>query len=310
MKRHAALAMMATAGLSVAPMLAQNQDHAEHAAHAMAQAAPANPKLPADEEGAKQRLNTSPRHYDWVDIDIPSGGPPVKTFVVHPERTDKAPVVIVIQEIFGLSDWIRGVADQLAAEGFIALAPDLLSGHGPNGGGTDAYPSRDDVTKAVMALAPQEIVARLNAVRDYGLRLPSASGRSASVGFCFGGSQSFAYAVAQPGLRAAVVYYGTATAKPGAAQGSFTPADSLSEIEGAVLGLYGGADDRVTSTVAATAAKMSALGKIYESHIFANAGHGFLRAQSGQNGANLKASEEAWALTVQFLRKYIDLGSA
>jgi carboxymethylenebutenolidase len=240
-----------------------------------------------------------------VKVEV-SGGTPVNTFVVYPERRDKAPVVVVIQEIFGLSDWIRGVADQLAAEGFIAVAPDLLSGHGANGGGTEAYPTRDDVTKAVMSLPQPEMTARLNAVREYGLRLPAANGKSATVGFCFGGSQSFAYAVLQPGLNAAVVYYGTAPSEPGGAQGSFTPAASLSQIKAPVLGLYGGADARIGATIPATEAKMKELGKSYAPHTFENAGHGFLRAQTGQDGANMKASEQAWPMTIGFLRQHTD----
>jgi carboxymethylenebutenolidase len=310
MKARLAVATMAIAGLSVAPAFAQT-NHAEHAGHMREQAAAAAPnnlKLPPDEEGAKQRLSASPRHSEWVKIDV--GGTPVNTFVVYPERKDKAPVVVVIQEIFGLSDWIRGVADQLAAEGFIAVAPDLLSGHGPNGGGTEAYPTRDDVTKAVMSLPQPEMTARLSAVRDYGIKLPSASGKSATVGFCFGGSQSFAYAVAQPGLNAAVVYYGTAPNQPGGAQGSFAPAASLAQIKAPVLGLYGGADARIGATIPATEAKMKELGKSYEPHSFENAGHGFLRAQTGQNGSNMKATEQAWSLTLAFLRKHTESGGS
>jgi carboxymethylenebutenolidase len=275
--------------------------------HAMAQggggrASAAARNLPADDEGAKERLNKSPRHGEWAKVVV--NGAPVNTWVVYPERRDKAPVVLVIHEIFGLSDWIRGVADQLAAEGFIAVAPDLLSGHGPNGGGTEAYASRDDVTKAVPALPRDEVLARLNGVRDYGLKLPAANGKSAVVGFCFGGSQSFAYALAQPGLSAAVVYYGTAPAESGAAPGSFTPAASLANIKPPVLGLYGGSDARIGATVPATEAKMKALGKTYEPHTFEGAGHGFLRAQADQNGANMKASEQAWPMTIAWLKKY------
>src|SRR5881392_1548680 len=160
------------------------------------------------QDWAKARLNNSPRHGEWVEIK--SGDRTIKAFVVYPERKDNAPVVIVIHEIFGLTDWIRSVADQLAADGFIAVAPDLLSGKGPGGGGTEAYSSRDDVTKAVSGLARDEVIARLDAVRDWALARPAANGKGASIGFCWGGSTSFAWAVAQPGLDAAVVYYGTA----------------------------------------------------------------------------------------------------
>ena len=255
-----------------------------------AQAAP-RPSLPASEDTARERVEHSPRHGEFVTVD--AGGTPVRAWVVYPERKDKAPVVVVIHEIFGLTDWIRAVADQLAAEGFIALAPDLLSGKAPNGGGTDAFLSRDDAVKAVSALPRDEVIARLNAVRKYGLSLPAATGKSATVGFCWGGSTSFAYAVAQPALDAAVVYYGTAPDDP----------EALAAIRAPVLGLYGGSDARVDATLDATEAAMKAKGKSYERHVFDGAGHGFLRAQSGQDGANQRATDQAWPLTLAFLRK-------
>ena len=255
-----------------------------------AQAAPP-PSLPASEDTAKERLEHSPRHGEFIIVD--AGGTPVRVWVVYPERKDKAPVIVVIHEIFGLTDWIRAVADQLAAHGFVALAPDLLSGKGPNGGGTDSFPSRDDAVKAVSALPRDEVIARLNAVRKYGLSLPAATGKSATVGFCWGGSTSFAYAVAQPALDAAVVYYGTAPEDP----------EALAAIRAPVLGLYGGSDARVDATLDATEAAMRAKSKSYERHVFDGAGHGFLRAQSGQDGANQRATDQAWPLTTAFLRK-------
>jgi carboxymethylenebutenolidase len=249
------------------------------------------PTLPPSEETAKDRLNASPRHGEFVKVDVQ--GTPVRTWVVYPERKDRAPVVVVIHEIFGLTDWIRAVADQLAAEGFVVVAPDLLSGKGPGGGGSEAYATRDDAVKAVSELPRDEVIARLNAVRTWALGLPAAARSSAAVGFCWGGSTSFAYAVAQPALGAAVVYYGTA------------PSDlaTLVAVKAPVLGLYGGADARVDATLPATEAKMRELGKHFEPHVFDGAGHGFLRAQGGQDGANLKAATQAWPLTVTFLRQ-------
>jgi carboxymethylenebutenolidase len=217
----------------------------------------------------------------------------VHAWIVHPERKDKAPVVIVIHEIFGLTDWIRAVADELAAAGFIAVAPDLLSGKGPGGGGTDAFASRDDVTKAVSSLPREEVIGRLDAVRRYALALPSAAGKSATIGFCWGGSTSFAYAAAQPDLNAAVVYYGTAP-----------DPSALAAVHAPVLGLYGGNDARVSATIDGTRDKMKELGKSYEPHVFDGAGHGFLRAQGGEDGANQKAAEEAWPVTIAFLRRH------
>jgi carboxymethylenebutenolidase len=251
------------------------------------------PGLPPPEETVKERLNTSPRHGEFAKVDV--RGTPVRTWVVYPERKDRAPVVVVIHEIFGLTDWIRAVADQLAADGFIAVAPDLLSGKGPGGGGTDAFASRDDAVKAVSELPRDEVIARLDAVRTWATGLPAATPKTATVGFCWGGSTSFSYAVAQPALDAAVVYYGTA------------PADlaTLAAVKAPVLGLYGGNDARVDATLPATTTKMKELGKTYEPHVFDAAGHGFLRAQGGEDGANLKAAKEAWPLTIAFLRRHL-----
>jgi carboxymethylenebutenolidase len=257
-----------------------------------AAAAPAGHGLPPTEDDAAARLSSSPRHGEFRTVDV--RGTPVRVWVVYPERKDKAPVVLVIHEIFGLTDWIRAVTDQLAAEGFLAVAPDLLSGKGPHGGGSDDFPARDDATKAVSGLDRDEVLARLDAVRDWALAQPSASTSSGTVGFCWGGGTSFAYAVHQPQLDAAVVYYGT------------PPQDlsTLAAVRAPVLGLYGGDDARVTSTVDATREKMHALGKSYEPHVFDGAGHGFLRAQGGQDGANARAAAQAWPLTVDFLRAH------
>jgi carboxymethylenebutenolidase len=248
--------------------------------------------LPASEQQAKAALEKSPRHGEWVDVKLPSGGTPIRTWVVYPERKDKAGVVIVIHEIYGLTDWIRAVADQLAREGFIAVAPDLISGLGPSGGGTESVANRDDVVKLVRGLTPEDATARLNAVRNYAIKLPAANGKSATIGFCWGGARSFAYAAAQPALNAAVVYYGTS---PEAAD--------LAKIKTPVLGLYGADDARVNATIPPAEAEMKKLGKIYLPHIYEGAGHGFLRAQEGRDGANLKATQQAWPRTVAFLRE-------
>ena len=248
--------------------------------------------LPPGEKDAKSTLEKSPRHGEWIDIAVPGSKTALKSYIVYPERKEKAPVVIVIHEIFGESDWIRSVADQLAADGFIAIAPDMLSGHGKDGGATDSFAGRDDVVKAIRGLKSDEVMADLNAVRDYGLKLSSANGKTATIGFCWGGGQSFAYAAHQPELSAAVIYYGTPPSD-----------DALAKIKAPVFGNYGGNDARVTSTVEPTAAAMKKLDKSYSPHVYKDAGHGFLRAQDGQNGANLKATQEAWPATIAFLRE-------
>lgn len=251
--------------------------------------------IPPGEQGAKDALAKSPRHGEWVDIDIPGEETKLHTWVVYPERSDKAPVVIVIHEIFGMTDWVRSVTDQLAADGFIAVAPDLLSGMGPDGGGTESLgeQARDVIRK----LSPEDTAKRLNAARQYALALPSASGKSACIGFCWGGSASFNYATRQPKLNAAVVYYGTGPMKEREAD-----KDALAKINCPVLGIYGGNDNRVNATIDATKAAMSELGKQYDPRIYEGAGHGFLRQQGGSD-ANAKASKEAWPATVEFLEK-------
>jgi carboxymethylenebutenolidase len=248
--------------------------------------------LPPSEEQAKTALEKSSRHGEWVDVKPQSGGAPIRTWVVYPESKKRAGAVLVIQEVYGLTDWIRGVADQLAREGFVAVAPDLLSGHGPGGGGTESVPSRDEVVKLVRALTTEETIGRLNAVRDYAIKLPAANGKSATIGFCWGGARSFVYAAAQPKLDAAVVYYG---ASPESAE--------LARIRAPILGLYGGDDARVNATITPAEAEMKRLGKTYEVHIYEGAGHGFLRAQEGREGANAKATQQAWPRTVAFLRE-------
>ena len=153
-------------------------------------------KIPPAAEAAAQALKDSPRHGEWVEIVIPGVETKVRSWVVYPERKERAPVLIVIHEIFGMTDWVRAVADQLAAEGYIAIAPDLLSGKGPDGGGTDSF-AGDMARVAIADLKPKEIESRLNAVRDYAIALPAATGKSATIGFCWGGSTSFAYATRQ-----------------------------------------------------------------------------------------------------------------
>ncbi|HXG55547.1 MAG TPA: dienelactone hydrolase family protein [Vicinamibacterales bacterium] len=293
-----------TAALVTTPVLAQQTDpHAGHgqttpkpltqdAATPVVQM-PLNEKIPPDATGALEALKRSPRHHEWVDIKVPGSTTPIKSFVVYPERKDKAGVVIVIHEIFGLSDWVRGVADQLAEDGFIAIAPDLLSGKGPNGGGTADL--GDQVTQVIRTLTPDDVVSKLNAVREYGLKLPAANGKSGVVGYCWGGSASFNYAIAQPTLNAAVVYYGS------------SPSDvtAYASIKAPVLGLYGGNDARVNATIPTAEEHMKKHGKVYEPNTFEGAGHGFLRQQSGADGANLKATEKAWPLTIGFFRTHL-----
>ena len=254
-----------------------------------------DPNLPAGEQAAQAALETSSRHGEYVDVAWASDRAPLRTWISYPERKDKAGVVIIIHEIFGLSDWIRGVADQLAREGFIAVAPDLISGLGPDGGGTESVSSRDSVVALVRRLTPDETLKRLDAVRGYAVKLPAASGKIATIGFCWGGARSFAYAAATPPPDAAVVYYGTSPDSAG-----------IPAVKAPVLGLYGGDDARVNATIEPAKAALAKLNRFYEPNLYEGAGHGFLRAQTGRDGANMKATQKAWPRTIAFLREHLE----
>jgi carboxymethylenebutenolidase len=222
---------------------------------------------------------------------IRTGADSVRAWVVYPERSTKAPVVVVVHEIFGLSTWIRGVADQLAAAGYIAIAPDLLTGKGTLEGDTL---TNSVATAAIRTLNADDVHRQLEAVARYGMALPAALDRYGIVGFCWGGGTSFAHAVHSPqGLRAAVVYYG---ASPDTTE--------LTRVQVPVLGLYAGDDVRIDARVPATDSVMKRLGKTYEVNFFEGAGHGFLRAQEGRE-ANRAAAEKAWPLTIRFFRTHL-----
>jgi carboxymethylenebutenolidase len=249
-----------------------------------------SPALPAGATDAAQRLASSPRHAEWVMIR--TGDDSVRAWVVYPERRERAPVVVVIHEIFGLTSWIRGVADQLAADGFIAIAPDLLTGKTkihPDSAGSDAR-------EVIRTLNPDDVHRQLAAVGQYGIRLPAALPRYGVVGFCWGGSASFQHAVRSPaGLGAAVVYYGSSPQNLG----------TLASVRVPVLGLYGSDDARVNATVPPADSAMRALGKSFTHQTYEGAGHGFLRAQDGKEGANMAAARQAWPATLAFFRRHL-----
>jgi carboxymethylenebutenolidase len=248
--------------------------------------------LPAGAEEAMARIEESPRHGEWVTIDT-GGQDSVRAYVVYPERSDPAPVVLVVHEIFGLSHWVRAVADQMAAEGFIAIAPDLLTMRNIPAG-EDGAPSADVARSEIQTLDRDAIHRQLRAIAQYGMDLPAAADSYGIVGFCWGGTASFEHAIYSEDLGAAVVYYGS------------TPDTTrLASIQAPVLGLYGGDDERVNATIPGAESTMERLGKQYEREIYPGAGHGFLRAQDGQDGANMSASEAAWPRTVEFFRTHL-----
>ncbi len=245
------------------------------------------------QDWAKKKLDASPRHQEWVELQ--NGSRKVKAFVVYPERKDKAPVVLLIHEIMGMTDWVQATADEFAAQGYIAIAPDFLSGMGPNGGRTDSIGDLSKVREAISMLPPDQITGDLNAAFDYAKKIPSANGKVAVAGFCWGGGQSFRYATNQPGLSAAFVFYGTPPTEP----------DAIARIKAPVYGFYGGNDNRVDATIPDAEKLMKAASKKYEPIVFEGAGHGFMRAgeQPDAQEANKKARDAAWKRILEVLSK-------
>jgi carboxymethylenebutenolidase len=241
---------------------------------------------------ARETVDKSPRHREWVTIK--HDGRSVETFVAYPEVKNKAPVIVVIHEIFGMSDWVEDVADQFAAAGYIALAPDLLSGMGPNGGRTKDSASRD-LAPAIQKLPPEQITADHNAVADYGKKLPASNGKLFVAGFCYGGGQTFRFATNRPDLAAAFVFYGPPP-----------PKEDMARIKAPVYGFYGENDARIDATIPDTEKAMKDLGKTYEPVIYKGAGHGFMRSgeQPDATPDNRKAREEAWARLKTLMKQY------
>ena len=237
------------------------------------------------QDWAKPRLNNSPRHGEWVDIK--SGDRTIKAFVVYPERKDKAPVVLVIHEIFGLTDWVRGICDQLAENGVIAIAPDLLSGQ--------TFADPDSARKAISALTNEQVQSDLDATSNYALKIPAANGTLANCGFCWGGGLAFDYANMNPKLKAAYSFYGPTPDEP----------SKVANIACPVYGFYGEKDERVNAGIPKVAELMKAAGKKYEPVIYKGAGHGFMREGEMPNAseANKKARDDAWARWKMLLKQ-------
>lgn len=240
------------------------------------------------QEWARAALDASPRHHEWVDVPVgvPGDGRSVHAFVAYPERKDAAPAVIVIHENRGLTDWVRSLADRVAAEGYLAIAPDLLSGFDPAHKTTADFADSDAARKAIYDLEPGRITADLLAVRRYVAALPAASGRTAVMGFCWGGGQAFRFATLAPGLEAALVFYGV---PPG-------PGADLEAIPAPVYGFYGAKDWRINATIPETRSRMERVGKRYDPVVYVGAGHAFMRAGDDPDGPpeTKVARSQAW----------------
>ena len=240
--------------------------------------------LPASaQDWAKARLDKSPRHLEWVTIK--QGGRDVKCFVGSPEVKTKATAVVLIHEIYGLSDWMRGMVDQMAEAGYVVIAPDFLSGTGPNGGGTESLGGPDGVRGKIQGLTQTQIDADLDAAVAYVKKLDACNGKVVVGGFCWGGGKTFLYAAHNPSIQAGLVFYGAAA-----------PTELIGKITSPIHGFYAGNDARINAGLPAATAAMKAAGKAYDPVTYEGAGHGFMRAGEDPAGSaeNKKAREDAW----------------
>lgn len=246
----------------------------------------------ASDPAATSRLETTPRHDEWVTID--SGGRPLHAYVVYPQTSGKAAAVLVIHENRGLTDWVRTVADRLAENGYLAIAPDFLSGTAPNGGKTSDFPTSDAAREAISKLTPQGVMTDMENAAKYVRTLPAASGKLSVAGFCWGGARTWEFANRGENVSAAFVFYGTGPRDDAGVTG----------IDGPVYGFYGGDDARVNATIEPTQALMTKHGKTFDPVIYPGAGHAFMRLgeEANPSEANRTAREEAWKRWLALLK--------
>jgi carboxymethylenebutenolidase len=242
----------------------------------------------------KDKLGKSPRHHEWITVKSKTGHE-VKVFVVFPEVKAPATAVVVIHENKGLTDWVRLTADEVAEAGYIALAPDLLTGMGPGKGDTDAFKTVDDATKALYKLDNTQVMEDLDAVVALAKTLKASNKKVAVGGFCWGGGKTFAYAAHNPNIAAAFVFYGTAPKKK----------DEMTHIKATVYGFYGEKDARITEEVPDVEKEMKAVGKKYDPVVYKGAGHGFMRSGAtpdAKNKADITARQDAWKRWKEILK--------
>ncbi|MCU1294777.1 MAG: Carboxymethylenebutenolidase [Bryobacterales bacterium] len=244
------------------------------------------------QDWAKQKLEKSPRHREWVTVK--HDGRTVETYVVYPESKSKTAVILMIHEIFGQTDWVQEMADELAGAGDFVVAPDLLSGMGANNAGSKSF-DQSGAMAAVSHLPPDKVTADLNAVADYAKKLPASNGKLFVAGFCWGGGQSFRFATNRPDLAAAFVFYGPPPDK-----------EALARIKTPVYGFYAGNDARIDATLPDTTAAMKQAGKTFEPVTYDGAGHGFMRAGEAPDAteANAKARTEALTRIKTLLKQH------
>ncbi len=250
--------------------------------------------LNGDENAVGDRLNDSPRHQEWVQVQ--SGDRIVHAWIVYPERSEKAPVVVLIHENRGLNDWMRSFADRVAQEGYIAVAPDLLSGFSSSYGRTSDFPDEDAARDAISRLDSAQVQSDLEAVAAYAQTIPASNGSLVAAGFCWGGAQSFQFATESEAPDAVLVFYGTAPTQSGA----------YADISAPVYGFYAGNDERVNATIGTAEQLMEQEGKTFDYVMYDGAGHAFMRLgeDPASDPANKAARDAAWERMTEILSQF------
>lgn len=243
---------------------------------------------------ALEQLENSPRHHEWATIE--NNGRSLTSFIAFPETNENTLAVIVIHENRGLTDWVRSFADQVAAAGYIAIAPDLLSGFDEQHKRTSDFTSSDAARDALYQLDPDQITTDLNNVRKFIADHPATSGRTVVAGFCWGGSQTFRFATNSDQIEAAMVFYGSAPDNP----------DAVQNISAPVYGFYGENDQRINSGIPEIEELMNRFDKTYEYEIYEGAGHAYMRAGDDHNGSdeNKAARDASWERLKNLLKQF------
>ena len=229
------------------------------------------------QDWARQAVDKSPRRHEWVSVKY--GARSVESFVAYPQSREKAPAIILIHDVIAMAPWVENAADRFAEAGYLAVAPDMLSGRTPEE--RQPLESQGKRIGPARRLPPEQVAADLNALADYAKKLPASNGKVCVVGFSWGGDQAFRFATTRRDLSAAFVFYG---AGPEAA--------AIANIQAPVWGFYAGNDTNVAATIPATREQMKAAGKFYETVMYEGAAHGFM--QSGARPDAPEADKKAW----------------
>ncbi|HKC12811.1 MAG TPA: dienelactone hydrolase family protein [Vicinamibacteria bacterium] len=222
-------------------------------------------------------------------VSYKSGEEQVSGFLALPEGKGPFPAVVAIQEWWGLNDWVKDQARAMANQGYVALAVDLYRGK--------VAAQQEEAHQLMMGAPPDRILRDLKAALAFLRARPDVKKeRVGSIGWCMGGRWSLALAVEDPGLAAAVAYYG---APP-------TDAAAIAKIKAPILGNFG-ADDKGPSPdqVHAFETAMKAAGKSIDAKIYEGAGHAFANVNNPWGGYRESAAKDAWGRTIAFFGKYL-----